>query len=349
MTDTTKRSSPIYINEAFRGQKTTGQQRYAAEIADRLSEREDFVPLRPSGRFRQSRALSWLWTLGVLPWRARNGVLVSLTSRTPLRHGRHVVVVHDLFVLTNPEWYSRRYVQTHAPLLRGGLRGAEAVIAVSEPVARQVRERNLTKAPIVVAPNAASEHFDGNRTEADMEVLDRLDLRTDGYLLAVGSIEPRKNLDRLVAAYAALPEAVRERVPLVLVGGGSEVFRRVTLDDTLGLRSAGYVSDADLAVLYRRSRGVVFPSLAEGFGLPIVEARRAGASLAVSDIEVFRWIADDEVDYFDPLSEDAIRGALERLIDGQRPGGAGTRERSGRFSWAESAEAVARAAAAVRT
>lgn len=349
MRNKTRRPTQVYINEAFRGQKTTGQQRYASEIADRLAQHEGFTPVAPSGRVARSRVLSWLWTLGVLPWRARDGVLVSLTSRTPIHHRRHVVVVHDLFVLTNPEWYSRRYVKTHAPLLRRGLRGARVVVAVSEPVARQVRERRLTMAPVVVAPNAASNQFDGKRRASDRDVLGRFDVQTSGYLLTVGSIEPRKNLVRLVTAYATLPEAVRMAVPLVLVGGGSEVFGEVRLSDTLGLRSVGYVSDADLAALYRSSLGVVFPSLAEGFGLPIVEARQAGAHLAVSDIEVFRWIAGDEVDYFDPLSEDSIRRAIDRLLSGQQAEGVETRARSGRFSWAESAAAIARAATAVRS
>ena len=331
MTDRTRRGTVVHINEAFRGQKTTGQQRYAASIANRLAASAVFESLEPPRYLRQSRLLSWLWTLGILPWHARKGVLLSLTSRTPLYHPRHVVVVHDIFVLTNPEWYSPRYVNTHAPLLRLTLRGARVVVAVSEPVARQVRERNLTAASVVVAPNAAGDQFDRSLVDSDDEVLQRFGLVTDSYLLTVGSIEPRKNLDRLVAAYAGLPHDVRRRIPLVLVGGGSEVFRQVKLDDTPGVRPLGYVTDTDLAALYRHSRGVVFPSLAEGFGLPIVEARQAGANLAVSDIEVFRWIAGDEVDYFDPRSEEAIRSALERLVDGQVADGAGSQLHSGRF------------------
>ena len=78
---------------------------------------------------------------------------------------------------------------------------------------------------------------------------------------------------------------------------------------------AGYVSDDDLAELYANARGVVFPSLAEGFGLPLVEAAASGARLAVSDIEVFRWIGEHHVRYFDPTSVESIAQSLADMID----------------------------------
>ena len=87
----------------------------------------------------------------------------------------------------------------------------------------------------------------------------------------------------------------------MVVGGGASIYQSDEIAWPTGSRLLGYVDDADLASLYAHSRAVVFPSLAEGFGLPIVEAVAAGATrLLLSDIPVFRWIVGDSASYFDP-------------------------------------------------
>lgn len=305
----------IRVNEAFRPQRVTGQQRYATEVADRLLRAPDVTGARPGGFAGRRGATAWAWTLAVLPVRTRGDVLLSLTSRAPLGHPRHVVTVHDLFVLTNPEWYSRGYVRTHAPVLRSSLRGAAAVLAVSEPVAAQVRASGLTSAEVTVVPNAPSDLFGEVTADVATTVLDRHGLTRDRYLLTVGSRDPRKNLRRLVDAHAGLAPAVRRAFPLVVVGGGHAAFgdEGISLpDDVVEL---GYVSDAELAALYGSARAVVFPSLDEGFGLPIVEAAAAGARLVASDIPAFSWIAGDAMATVDPRSTDSIRAGLERVVD----------------------------------
>jgi glycosyltransferase involved in cell wall biosynthesis len=185
---------------------------------------------------------------------------------------------------------------------------------VSEPVAEQVRELGLSSAPVVVAPNAPSPVFGEPRgAEERARVLAQHGVTDGGYLLAVGSMDPRKNLKRLTEAYLALPAETRAAAPLVLVGAKSAVFGDVDLAESDDIKLAGYVSDDDLAVLYAASRGVVFPSLAEGFGLPLVEAMVAGARLAVSDIDVFHWICGDDATYFSPADTSAVTDALARL------------------------------------
>ena len=327
------------VNEAFRPQRVTGQQRYARELSDRITRHDGIAPVAPAGWWARGSRV-WGWALAVLPLRARGRVLVSLTSRAPLWHRRHVVVVHDLFVLTDPAWYSRRYVWTHAPLLRAHLRSASAIVAVSEPVAEQVRAH--TRAPVRVAPNAPSELF--ARGAAADGVLAARGLRRRGYLLTVGSLDPRKNLRRLAAAYGRLTTAERAAMPLVVVGGGSAIYADDAIDWPGGAVRTGYVDDAELAQLYRGAAGVVFPSLAEGFGLPVVEAAVAGAPLAVSDIPVFHWIlADAPAAYLDPTDVDSISAALRRLADGEVPALDDTAAAAltQRFSWDASAAVLA--------
>ena len=146
-------------------------------------------------------------------------------------------------------------------------------------------------------------------------MLKRLDLEAGDYFLAVGSRDPRKNLARLAMAYGMLAPDERRRHPLVVVGGGNAVFRSQDVAWPDGVVDAGYVPDDALRALYRGARTVVFPSLAEGFGLPIVEAAAGARSLLVSDIPVFRWICGEHARYVDPESPQSIASGLRAEID----------------------------------
>jgi glycosyltransferase involved in cell wall biosynthesis len=305
----------VLINQSYRQQRITGQQRYATEITRRLKCRPDFAEIGPSRFWSHSSLRVWAWLQLVLPLTAARAIVLSMTSRAPLWHRRHVLVVHDLFVLTNPEWFSRRYVWTHAPLLRAQLRRAAAVVAVSEPVAKQVAP--LCHGTIVVAPNAASAVFEQDRSDlaADLAAVRTRGLEPGRYFLTVGSQDPRKNLALLAQAYGLLTDDERGRHPLAVVGGGSAVFRTEQIGWPVGTVNAGYVDDDELRQLYRGARAVVFVSRAEGFGLPLVEAAAAGARrFVVSDISVFRWICGDGASYVDPASASSIAAGLRASL-----------------------------------
>lgn len=325
----------VAVNQSYVTQRVTGQQRYAHEIASRLRSRPGVVMLEPTGWWRRSALRVWAWTLSALPLLAGSRVLVSLTARAPLWARRHVLVVHDLFVLTNPEWFSRAYVWTHAPLLRAQLRTAQALVAVSEPVAEQLAAYDV---PVRVAPNAPSTVFSAPSGPDDVAVLLSRGLASGSYLLAVGSLDPRKNLPLLARAYAALSDAERTTHPLVVVGGGAGIFRSEQISWPAEVVDAGYVSDDELRALYAGCRAVVFVSHAEGFGLPLVEAAASGAgSLVISELPVFRWICGDGAHYVDPRSVESITGGLRAAIEDPRPPSMDL----ARFTWDRSAEIVA--------
>ncbi|WP_210480594.1 glycosyltransferase family 1 protein [Naasia sp. SYSU D00948] len=345
----------VVLNGAFRAQRLTGQQRYATELAARLRERvaasgEGVREIGPPPSWRTSRWLSWLWVL-TAGLRTRSAeALVTLTSRGPLVAPRHVVVVHDLFVLEHPEWYSRLYAWTHAPVLRLQLRSAAALVAVSEPVARQVADVVGGDRPVLVAPNAAADCF---RVDGEsVGVLERFGLTEGRFLLAVGSADPRKGEDVLLEAYHRLEPSLRERIPLVLAGGGSDIFRRAggVAPAGSGVRRLGYVSDPELAALYRSAALVVFPTLAEGFGLPAVEAIASGARLLTSDLEVLRWVCGDLATYFRPGDATSLAAELDALLPaGPLPAAdraARAAEIRRRFDWDSSAAVVQEAARA---
>jgi glycosyltransferase involved in cell wall biosynthesis len=331
-----QRTSVTLLNTSFRPQRVTGQQRYATEVASRLLEFDGFSEVTPGGWFSRSALRTWSWVFTVLEARARGHLLVSMTARAPWLHRRQVQVVHDLFVLTHPEWFSRKYVMTHAALLRAQLKRAVAVVAVSQPVADEVR--SMFFGPIVVAPNAPSEVF-FDATSLNSDALSSRGLRADGYLIAVGSMDPRKNLVVLAEAYASLSAQERMRFPLVIVGGGAAIYRESTIEWPLETVRAGYISDIELRDLYAGARAVIFPSLAEGFGLPLVEAAAAGTrALAVSDIPVFRWVCGDGATYFDPGSVSDVASALRRVATDPVPVSIDLT----RFNWDSSATVIAK-------
>jgi glycosyltransferase involved in cell wall biosynthesis len=305
----------ILINQSYRMQRITGQQRYATEISSRLLDRGGYGELAPSGFWAASSLRVWVWLQVVLPFLQSRSLLVSMTARAPLVRRRQVLVVHDLFVLTNPEWFSRKYIVTHAPLLRHQIRRAAAIVAVSDPVAAELTPRYSGR--IVVAPNAPSDVFSEPPADAAAAItaLESRTLTAGTYFLAVGSIDPRKNLPALAAAWATIPPEQRQAHPLVIVGGGSAVFKSESIDWPSGTVDAGYVTDGELRDLYAGSLAVVFASKAEGFGLPLVEAAAAGAtSLVISDLPVFRWICGDNAHYVDPLSVESIAQGLENAL-----------------------------------
>lgn len=335
----------IVINGSFWGQRITGQQRYAVEIMNRLAGRDGVSVARPGPRTSASSARSWAWSQTLALQGAKGAVLLSMTSRVPVIHGNHVVVVHDLFPLTNPEWYSAAYVATHAPVLKRSLRSARGLVAVSAQTKDRLEDWMRPGTPVVVAPNGVSGLLGAHASLVrGQRVLDLFSLRRGKFLLAVGSMDPRKNFAGLVEGYRMLPTEVRSQYPLAIVGGTAQgVFRSDSARVATGARELGYVSDEELAVLYAAATGFVSPSLDEGFGIPLIEAAAAGAPVALSDIPIFRWVYGDGAQYFDPNDPGEVARALSGLIRSPPDGNflhSKAASIANRFSWDASAQVI---------
>ena len=172
----------------------------------------------------------------------------------------------------------------------------------------------------------------------------------DRYGLFVGTLEPRKNVTTLLAAWRELRRA-GGAPPLLLCGPygwrAGELRRELAAAESEGwLRYLGYVSPSELAALYRGAAVVALPSLYEGFGIPVVEALAAGAPLVLSDLPVFREVAGDAALYAPAMRPDLWHGQLRRVLDDgalRQALSRRARERSARFDWQRTAAATAAA------
>jgi alpha-1,3-rhamnosyl/mannosyltransferase len=203
------------------------------------------------------------------------------------------------------------------------VRAAQRVIAVSEFTKRELIELlGVAEDAIRVVPNAVGDPFvaDGPRAEGE-------------YVLAVGTVEPRKNLQRLARA------AELAGLELRVAGAWGWADRDVLNGD--GVRVLGFVDDDELARLYRGALCVAYTSLYEGFGIPVLEALACGAPVVTSAGTAMEEVADGAAVLVDPLDPDSIVAGIREAIGRRDELAALGPEHARRFSWRASAEATA--------
>lgn len=257
-----------------------------------------------------------------------------------------VVTVHDLVEFRRKWWYFRRLVGRTVDR-------AAAVVCVSEATRQDLLADFPDVAPkTVVVHEGADPSLFHPPDEGDARgaaILDRLGI-SSAPLLAVGTIQPRKNYDRMIGAYARVLREAPDAPPLVIVGtpGWGDFDATLALPTQLGIADkvlfAGYLDIADVADLMRASRLLLALSTGEGFGLPLVEAMHTGLPILASDIPVFREVAGVAARFVPSTDEAAIASAIARLVQDpdelaeMTAAGLGRREL---FSWPRAGAAVA--------
>jgi glycosyltransferase involved in cell wall biosynthesis len=257
-----------------------------------------------------------------------------------------VVVVYDLVPFVPAARAQRRAGRIERATIRPAIRRARRLVCISASTERDLIERFPRAAgKTAVMPLAADARFGGAAARAAVEeVARRHGVEPGGFVLAAGTLEPRKNLLRLIRAHGGLPVALRERHPLLFVGprGWEEdEILAAAAESREHVRLPGFVSDADLAALYAGCSVFCFPSLYEGFGLPVLEAMASGAPVIASNVSSLPEVGGDAAVYVDPHDDDAIRAALERLLtspDERTELSERGRRRAAAFSWNSAAE-----------
>jgi glycosyltransferase involved in cell wall biosynthesis len=348
-------SLTVGIDARAAADEPAGRGRYVRELLGALCRRSEPNRYRLYARTRWDGALDgrFEWRIDGAPdplWHLRaaraanvecdvllstNSYLTAWFTRVPT-----VLVVHDLVAFDRSMRPSRRSALIERLTLRYAVRRAAGFVAVSQSTADALTARfrsaagRVTVTPLGVPHGLAAAAGDRGAEDGPPE----------GFVLAVGTLEPRKNLPRLVRAYASLPHDLQERHPLVIVGKtGWQARDTLAALSNLGERSwlLGYVPDARLAQLYGRCALFCYPSLGEGFGLPVLEAMHAGAAVVTSDRSSLPEVGGDAVEYVDPFDEASIAAGMERvLLDPERRSELSARaaERARDFSWERTAE-----------
>jgi alpha-1,3-rhamnosyl/mannosyltransferase len=289
-------------------------------------------------------AISNYTPLPALDFAARGADVFHATNlvRHPPRRPRLTSTVHDMTSWLMPELHSpatRRADAATADVLRR----AHRLIAVSESTKRDaVRVLGISPERITVIYSGIPEAFFNVQASAVEGVKARYRL-TRPFVFALGTIEPRKNIAALLAAFETLPPSLREHFELVLAGpmgwAGRETSARVKGAATA--RYLGYIPEADLAPLTAAATIFAYPSLYEGFGFPLAQAMAAGVASVTSNVSSLPEIAGDSALLVDPRSVSELRNALERLMlspDLRADLSAKGKLQSSRFRWERAAK-----------
>ena|SRR5215471_7968067 len=252
-----------------------------------------------------------------------------------------IVTIHDMTLWLFPNYHPHRRLLAMRPFLPIGARHAKAIITVSNSAKRDVvRMLNVAEEKVHVVYEAPAPHFRPVPDRLQLEAVRKRYALPETFVLSVGTIEPRKNLDRLIDAVQQLRPCV-----LVVVGNrgwrASGVLRRI---ERLGLDGAvrllGSVPAADLVCLYNLATVVAFPSFYEGFGLPVVEAMACGTPVVTSPKGSLVEIAGTAAELVDPTDVESIAAGLRRVLadpDRQAELRAAGLTRAAQFSWPEAA------------
>ncbi|HMP42290.1 MAG TPA: glycosyltransferase family 1 protein [Roseiflexaceae bacterium] len=270
------------------------------------------------------------------PWEAAAIGVLGLQLRTALRGiavfhgsdqfwyappgGASVMTFHDLTYRVEPAWHVAENTSMHHAKETFAMTRATRLIAVSHATRDDlVRFLGIDPARIRVVYEAADPSFSPSRGARLDDALARYGLRPGGYLLSVGTLEPRKNYIRLIEAYARLQTRHPDVPPLVIAGGQGWHFADIlAAPERAGVagrvRFLGRVADEDLPLIYAGATLFVYPSLYEGFGLPILEALACGVPVVAANTSSIPEVIGDAGLLCEPYDVTSITAALERLL-----------------------------------
>ncbi|MBD9576660.1 glycosyltransferase family 4 protein [Pseudomonas sp. PDM23] len=235
--------------------------------------------------------------------------------------GKKVATFHDLSPFSWAHCHPAQRVGFLQKELLKTLKHADALITDSEYVRREIAEHfSWPLERIHTVPLASSDDFRPRKEPELSATLAKHSLVMGGYALFVGTIEPRKNLQTLLSSYSRLPISLRKRWPLVLTGyrgwRNDEIHRQIETGEREGwARYLGFVSHDDLPLLYAGARLFAFPSLYEGFGLPVLEAMKSGVPVVCSTSSSLPEVAGNAALTCEALDVDALTNALQQGLE----------------------------------
>jgi glycosyltransferase involved in cell wall biosynthesis len=341
----------------------TGVQRSAHEIVSRLvsddpgrcvlispkldTGSDPRLPVEQRGHIRYGHLWEQLELPKIVHSTGNDTVLYSPETSGPLSVSRQVMTVHDLFVVENPEWFSRAFSAWYRWLLPQLVKRVAYILVNSEYTRQRVLERYSPPEERVVLCRFAQDERFAPASEEEVEHFRIEQGLPERYLLSIGSIEPRKNLATLAAAWKHTK--TREKgISLVIAGGVDKAVHNTVGSGVEALRDPsihllGYFPDEKLPLLYQGAEAFALPSLAEGFGLPILEAMACGTPVICSDTTAMPETAGNAARLVPPREVEAWVEAIDTVMSSDhtrlRMRSEGLRQ-AARFSWSRTVEVV---------
>jgi glycosyltransferase involved in cell wall biosynthesis len=321
----------IVVNGRFLARRITGVERYGREILRHIGN---------NCRIESTRRQGWLghaWEQFVLPAKVeRKSILWSPANTGPLLIQEQALTIHDLSPLEHPEWFQPGFALWYRLFLPMLAKRVRRVFTPSEYVKKKTIERfGITN--VTVTPNGVDHfifHPNAKQTRFDLPAC---------YVLFVGTLEPRKNLNLLLRAWNEIKADFKDTW-LIIVGVSGNVFRNVdTPPQTERVRFLGYVDDETLAGLYTNATLFVLPSQEEGFGLPALEAMASGTPVVVSDGGALPEVVGEAGMIFCLSDPDGLTDALKEYLSNARLRSILKEKglaRAAEFSWQTTAERI---------
>lgn len=330
----------IYINGRFLSQSITGVQRFAKELTvELLNKSDDYKLLALPGTklvppFNQDNTIiigpanSQIWEQVYLPYflnKQNNPLLINFTGLGPVFYENKILTIHDLSFWEHPEWFSKKYYWFYRIFTPISVRNSKKIITVSE-----------------YSKNRITKYLHQNETDIEV-VYNAVNYDTivvhdkQKYILSVGSLDPRKNIERLINSFKKWNHPDYE---LLIIGGRQNSFANLNLSSDNKIKFLGYLSDDELHQYYLNAEIFIFPSLHEGFGIPPLEAMACGTPVIASNTTSIPEACGDAAYYIDPNSEESMVAALDVLANNENLRSELIRKgfrNIKRFSWAESA------------
>jgi glycosyltransferase involved in cell wall biosynthesis len=304
----------MFVNTRSQTAGLSGVQRYADELLRRIGSRVTRVgPWRPLQGVK-----GHLWEQTVLPARVRNGVLWSPANSGPLAVGNQVLTVHDVASLDHPEWYSSTFAAWYRWMTPRLVRRVRRVITPSEfSKKRLLALTSIGESNVVVIPEGVDARFCRRSAEEVERVRQALNIPSPHYLLSMGTLEPRKNLGRLLAAWESSVVDLPEKLWLVI--GGLRGSGRVFSYPEVGripprVHFTSFVPDSDLPALYSGALALAYVSLYEGFGLPALEAMACGTVPVVANNTALPEVVGEAGLMVNPFDSGAIAAGIRRVV-----------------------------------
>ena len=300
----------LIINGRYLSRRITGVERYAREITRRfpIQARIGRSPRRVQGM------AGHLWEQFMLPGLVQEDLLWSPANSGPLAVKRQVVTIHDLTVLDHPEWFNPGFAAWYRFLIPHLAHRARKILAVSDYSRDRIISRlGLSPAKVSVIPGGVDPAQFHPIPKSAITSFRRHFRLAENYMLFLGSIEPRKNLLRLLKAWQRSSEAF-PNVELVIAGGRGAQFAASGDQTEPRVHYLGYFDDTYLAFLYAGAQALLMPSLDEGFGLPALEAMACGTPVLAAASGALPEVLGGAALLVNPHSIEDIEKGIQKIL-----------------------------------